>query len=239
VVAPRPVTAPVARVITSAQPRVATSALPRATAAVKPKRELPWPGIIAGGIGLVVLAAVLLSGGSDNSTATSDTDTPWIELFNGYDLTGWKDAKGAWTVQNGALQAKPNTTLKNSLVSEPTFGDFVLELEYTFSDPKGGSGIYLPAGIQPEIVTTNNLGTIYLGPSMTRPPVLTTPVPPKLNEWATYRVTVRNKQITVAVNGVVISDYDASGILDKPITGPVTLEFGQHFRVRKVRIKKL
>jgi hypothetical protein len=64
-------------------------------------------------------------------------DKSWRYLFNGKDLSGWKQLNGqaTYAVDNGMIVG---TTVANSpnsfLVTEETFGDFILEVEFQLDD---------------------------------------------------------------------------------------------------------
>ena len=68
----------------------------------------------------------------------------WQDLFNGKDLTGWKQLAGKanYKVEDGTIAG---TTVINSgnsfLVTEKEYGDFILELDVFVEDPQGNSGI--------------------------------------------------------------------------------------------------
>jgi hypothetical protein len=78
-------------------------------------------------------------------------DSGWRMLFNGKDLTGWKQVNGAakYTVENGVLVG---TTVKDSpnsfLAADETFGDFILELEFKMDD-ETNSGIQFRSESKP------------------------------------------------------------------------------------------
>jgi hypothetical protein len=60
------------------------------------------------------------------------TARPWIQLFNGRDLTGWKPVGNArWLVENGILtgmQGEKNAP--GDLLTESSYGDFLLKVIY-------------------------------------------------------------------------------------------------------------
>lgn len=81
-------------------------------------------------------------------------DGPWISLFDGKTMTGWRGFRGAadpvWMVKDGALivdrKGVPGTpgNGKSSLLSERAFGDFELEWEWK-NAPGGNSGLFYRA----------------------------------------------------------------------------------------------
>ena len=93
-------------------------------------------------------------GSSDTTAANQETEvmaeSEWIELFNGQNLDGWKgygkDTPGdAWKVVDGVIHfdgnAKKNDGASGGdLVTQESFGDFHLKLEWKISE-NGNSGI--------------------------------------------------------------------------------------------------
>ncbi|HEU4634349.1 MAG TPA: DUF1080 domain-containing protein [Flavisolibacter sp.] len=73
----------------------------------------------------------------------AQTSTGWKNLFNGKDLSGWKqlNGKAKYSVQNGEIVGTTVLNEPNSfLATEREFGDFVLELEFKV-DSTMNSGI--------------------------------------------------------------------------------------------------
>src|SRR5688500_17435858 len=61
----------------------------------------------------------------------------WKNLFNGKDLSGWKQVNGKapYTVENGMIVGTTITDSPNSfIITEETFGDFILELDVKMDD---------------------------------------------------------------------------------------------------------
>jgi len=88
--------------------------------------------------------------------AKSQTEK-WQVLFDGKTLSGWKQGAGnaPYTVENGCIVG---TTIVNSpnsfLITEKTYGDFVLELEARVDDTSSNTGIQIRSHI-------NNTGRVY------------------------------------------------------------------------------
>ena len=67
----------------------------------------------------------------------------WISLFNGRDLTGWKqlNGKASYVVKDGTIVGTTVSGEPNSfLATEKNYTDFILELEFMV-DPSMNSGI--------------------------------------------------------------------------------------------------
>ena len=87
------------------------------------------------------LRGVVLAVGLSLISATSAQATDWQPLFNGKDLTGWTPVgDGKWTVENGDLIGEKGGSGYGWLLSERTYGDFVLSLRFHLDKP-GNSGV--------------------------------------------------------------------------------------------------
>lgn len=74
-------------------------------------------------------------------------------LFNGKDLTGWKQMGGeaVYTVEDGTIVGTTVSGTPNSfLTTEKMYGDFVLELEVLLPDTTTNSGIQFRSNFNPE-----------------------------------------------------------------------------------------
>ena len=95
-------------------------------------------------VALVSLSSALCLGAAEPKTA----DAPWVSLFNGRDLTGWKIVAltnpAPAVVEDGAmvLRQRLNTVEHTFVASEREYDDFILELDLK-DDPDFNSGILL------------------------------------------------------------------------------------------------
>ena len=91
--------------------------------------------LVASALTLVLLTACGRGG--------NDVDEEgWRTLFNGSDLSGWDVVGDAnWRVEQRAARAD-RSTAASFLVSEDSFADFDLELEF-WVDPEANSGVFL------------------------------------------------------------------------------------------------
>jgi hypothetical protein len=156
-----------------------------------------------------------------------------IRLFNGSSLSGWHVVGGTnrWHAANGLLR---NSESGGNLVTDRTFSDFKLHLEFRY--PKGSnSGVYLRGRYEVQIADSvpaepanDLLGAVYgfLAPSEV--------VNAKPNEWQTYDITLVGRMITVVANGkTVICNQQIPGITggaldsDEGAPGPLMLQ-GDH-----------
>ncbi|MDR7130766.1 hypothetical protein J2X69_003123 [Algoriphagus sp. 4150] len=101
-----------------------------------------------------ILAAIITSLALVSCAGEQKTEDGWTDLFNGKDLEGWKSVAGTatfevvdGTIEGTAVAGSPNTFL----ITEETYGDFILELDLKISHLSSNSGVmargqYDPAG---------------------------------------------------------------------------------------------
>lgn len=147
----------------------------------------------------------------------------WVELFNGQSLDGWKpnESPSSWRVEGGAiLAAGPRSHLFYSgPVQAAQFRNFELEVE-ALAEPRANSGVYFHTAFQPggwpargfEVQINNTAtgegnyrenkktGSLYGVRNVYRQFV-------NDNEWFTLNVLVRNRNVQVRLNGMLVVDY--------------------------------
>jgi len=165
---------------------------------------------------LVVLALLV---------STQGMAQEWKSLFNGKDLTGWKQlgGKAVYKVEDGAIVGYTVSNTPNSfLVTEEEYGDFVFETDIFLSDPMN-SGIQFRSlskpdyqngrvhGYQMEIDPSDRgwSGGIY---DEARRDWLTFPeLNPqaktafKMGQWNKYRIEAVGNHIRTFINGIPVS----------------------------------
>jgi hypothetical protein len=147
-------------------------------------------------------------------------DSKWIELFSGKDLVGWKISENptSFSVENGLLKvAGPRAhAFYTGAIGGADFKNFELLVEVK-TLPKANSGIFIHTAYQEtdwpekgyEIQVNQShsdwrkSGSLYAIQDVAEVHV-------KDGEWYTYHVIVRGDQISVALNGKVIMEYDES-----------------------------
>jgi hypothetical protein len=87
------------------------------------------------------------------TAAAMEVEEGFVSLFNGQDLTGWVKRGGSaeYHVEDGCIVGKcvPNTPGNTFMCSEDEFGDFILRLQYKFSED-GNSGVQFRSAARPE-----------------------------------------------------------------------------------------
>lgn len=149
-----------------------------------------------------ILAAFVIA--SRLFAADTNTDSQWQSLFNGSDLTGWKQVNnGTFFATNGVIHLEGG---QGWLRTEKEYGDFILEAEWRGLATNYNSGILIRAPLHPMPWVTNgwqvNLKQSAIGELLegARKAVLSTTTKP-VNEWVKYRIEARGKKLSLFVNG--------------------------------------
>jgi hypothetical protein len=168
-----------------------------------------------------------------------------VTLFDGTDLSGWKmepAGEPAWTVQNGALVSPGHGP---ELMSEATFQDFKLHLEFNCGKD-ANSGLYLRGRYEVQIETesqgepaSHHTGGVYgflaPDPELPRSP----------DTWQTYDITLLGRMVTVVLNGkTIIDNKEIPGITGGAVNshegepGPIYLQGSEkgHVMFRNILI---
>ena len=161
-------------------------------------------------------------------------DNGFVSLFNGKDLTGWKGlvmnpiARAKMT--DSALKAaeqKANEKMKNdwiakdgllvftghgdNLATEKKYGDFEMYVDWKITE-KGDAGIYLRGSPQVQIWDTSRRevgaqvgsGGLYNNIKNQSKPLVV--ADNKIGQWNTFHIIMKGPQVTVYLNGVLVTD---------------------------------
>lgn len=206
----------------------------------------------------VFLLAFILNG----LLAKAQTDG-WESLFNGKDLTGWKQLNGdaRYEVKDGVIVGTTVLNTPNSFIcTEKNYSDFIFEVEL-WVEKDMNSGIQFRSESKPEI----NDGRVHgyqceVDPSVRawsggiydearRGWLYTLELNPKaqsalkMGEWNQYRIECIGNSIKTWVNGVacahVIDDMTPSGFIALQVHGIGNNQekAGQQIKWRNIRIK--
>lgn len=190
-------------------------------------------------------------------------ETGFVPLFDGESIEGWTNPYewGEVEVKDGEIHLKGNK--KWFLVTEKEYSDFVFECEVKLPEGKANSGIMFRANVEPNRVygyqaeVDGNVNRMWSGGLYDegRRGWFISPKRGdkeseaafeerigdafKRNDWNHYRITCKGNQITIAVNGVVVTDVeddkDSSGVIGIQHHG----EKGQTYYFRNLKIKEL
>jgi hypothetical protein len=162
-------------------------------------------------------------------------------LFNGKDLTNWKDDGGGhWTVRDGVLHYDGKG---DSLRTAKDYGDVELYVDWKIG-PKGDSGIYLRGKPQVQI-WDNPVGSGGLFNNKVNSSKPTKVADRPVGEWNTFHIIIKGDKVTVDLNGervvdnVTMENYPK---YDSPLPASGTIELQHHgnpLEFRNIYVKEL
>jgi hypothetical protein len=154
---------------------------------------------------------------------------PWIALFDGTSLAGWRMVGGkpdAWVVRDGLLVAQAGGG--GWLASEKEYADYLVEFEFRLP-PDGNSGFFLRpplegnpafegievqllddaapqyANLRPDQYCASIYGIAAASPRVSRP----------AGEWQRLRVLCLGRRVAVWLNGAAVAEADLDAHLDQ------------------------
>jgi hypothetical protein len=157
--------------------------------------------------------------------AKAPPQSGWVSLFNGKDLTGWKNnGEEKWMVEQGTILCESAANKYGYLTTEKTYRDFHLRLKFK-GEAAGNSGVFLHAritGIDPEHGPDIEGMQVEVDPSVGKHtgglyesggrgwvamPTAEGEQALKPGEWNDLDVSVRDNHFVTQLNGVKIVDY--------------------------------
>ena len=93
---------------------------------------------------VLILASVIFTSIISVALAADDSDTPWVSLFNGKDLSGWVPidvAPSTFRVRDGVIVSSGFPT--GLLRTARQYENFVIELEWRHMKPGGNAGLFV------------------------------------------------------------------------------------------------
>jgi hypothetical protein len=190
----------------------------------------------------IALGVFLLAFACAPSEPTSSLEeSGWITLFDGSSLDGWTLLGDAnWQLAEDAVEAD---TGSGFLVTEDSYGDFELELEF-WVDETANSGVFIRCTDPGEIGADNSYEVNIFDnrPDQTyRTGGIVFFAAPSSNintggQWNSYAIRADGSQLTVTLNGIeTVNTAD-----DTYAEGPIALQYGAGtVRFRNVRIRPL
>ena len=208
------------------------------------------------------IASILLLSISLSVMAQPAKNEKWQSLFNGKNLSGWKqlNGKALYTVKNGEIIGTTVANTPNSfLATTKNYGDFILELEL-FVDSSMNSGIQFRSlsksdhqngrvhGYQMEVDPSKRQWSGGIYDEGRRGWLYTLEYNPagknafKINQWNKYRIESIGNTLRTWVNGIptahVIDDETASGFIALQVHSiGKNGQAGKQIRWRNIRIQ--
>ncbi|HEX7080415.1 MAG TPA: DUF1080 domain-containing protein [Gammaproteobacteria bacterium] len=191
--------------------------------------------VVLGSITLALLGAC--GGGGPQPDAEG-----WLTLFNGTDLSNWSVVgDGNWRVEDGAIAADESTG--SFLVSNMSFGDFELELEF-WVNTEANSGVFLRC-MNPQSIDETSCYEVNIYD--TRPDqtyrtgaIVNLAEPSQFvytgGQWNRYQISAVGNRLKVTLNGRDLVDVEDARLT----AGPIALQHGSGtVKFRNVRIREL
>jgi hypothetical protein len=135
--------------------------------------------------------------------AQAPKESGWVSLFNGKDLTGWKNnGQEKWVVENGTIYCESTANKYGYLTTEKTYKDFDLRLKFKGEAP-GNAG-----GSDPSV--GKHTGGLYEsgGREWVAMPSAESEKALKPGQWNELEAKVQDHHIATYLNGVKISDFE-------------------------------
>jgi hypothetical protein len=205
----------------------------------------------------LTLPLILSVGFVSGQEITEWSETGWVDLFNGKDLSGWQTT-GNWIVSDGVITLHPREGEKGwqrydaYLTSEKAYGDFVLQVDFKF-EPKGNSGVFLrvgdlkdhvTSGMEIQILDTHHLekpGNHDCGGIIGTTAPFTNAVKPA-GQWNRYQIIMKDTHLVAFLNGELIQalDLSRSAMKDRPRSGRISFQDeAKVVSYKNIRIKEL
>ncbi|MEZ6039887.1 MAG: SUMF1/EgtB/PvdO family nonheme iron enzyme [Planctomycetaceae bacterium] len=153
---------------------------------------------------------------TDASAEQGIESSPWIDLFDGQQATGWL-ALGPFEIRDGILVA---TAERGMAVSEAEFADFELEAEWRLSGDQANGGIYyreeketLVDGNEYQLIAPNH--PVIRSPTHRTGSFYGVAAPKEdaerpLGEWNTARIICRGSSVQHWLNDRLVVEYTSS-----------------------------
>ena len=174
-------------------------------------------------------------------TLVSAQGGEWTTLFDGSSLDGWRVLGDAnWALADAAVSANSGGGF---LVSEQSYGDFELRLEYWVEEP-ANSGVFIRCA-DPQNVNDRNCYEVNIFD--TRPDqtyrtggIVHLAAPSSVinsaGPWNSYEITAQGSRLVVVLNGTQTVDTTD----EQFASGPFALQYGAGtVRFRNVRIRSI
>jgi len=196
--------------------------------------------------------------GEKGAAADEPPRGDFIPLFNGRDLTGWKnvlpDNGSKWSVTaDGILQGRGGSEAGKGamlLTERRDFTDFVLRVTYRFPQVAGGRFVIRQngpddsmKGYQIHPFGSGNLPIGRIGRLVDPPPDMgpeITPVPFADDQWKTIEIAANKNEVTTSMDGMGVLDskVDSDGMYQ---SGGIALRcrWDSRIQIREIAIKEL
>ena len=172
--------------------------------------------VVAASLALVVIAPSAIGGAPKKKVKNGK----WVELFNGKDLTGWRQAgPGSFTVEGGALTTHGGMGML--WYEGRKFRDFTLEVEWKVNHQCNNSGVFVrfpeksddpmyavDNGYEIQICDCDKKGLKYQTGAIYDHGAATKLATKPAGQWNLYQITVVGQRYRVVLNGEKVNEFD-------------------------------
>ena len=165
----------------------------------------------------------------------------WTTLFDGSSLDGWTVLGDAnWELADGAVSANDGSGF---LVSEESYGDFELTLEFWVDEP-ANSGVFIRCSDPESVGSTNsyevNIFDTRADQTYRTGGIVNVAAPASVintgGQWNSYEITAEGSRLVIVLNGTQTVDTTD----DQFVSGPFALQYAAGtVRFRNVQIRSL
>ena len=177
--------------------------------------------VVSLAFGLILLASAV-----SIATAQAPASGGWVPLFNGKDLSGWKNnGEEKWVAEDGTILGESTHSKYGYLTTEKTWRNFNLRLRFK-GETGGNSGVFLHSriiGIDPEHGPDIEGMQVEVDPNVGKHTGglyesggrgwLIQPTPEgeqalkPIGQWNDLEISAHGNRIITRLNGVQIVDY--------------------------------
>ena len=194
-----------------------------------------------GSTGIILLSLAIVVVGLQPVSGVAAQGGAWTTLFDGSSLDGWNVLGNAnWELADGAVQADSGSGF---LVSEESYADFELTLEFWVDEP-ANSGIFIRCADAQSVNDRNsyevNIYDTRADQTYRTGGIVHIASPSSVinagGQWNSYEITARGDRLQVTLNGTQVVDVRDTQFSD----GPIALQYGAGVvKFRNVRIRTL
>lgn len=191
---------------------------------------------------VVVVAATIVVLSACGGSRSEVDEEGWRVLFNGSDFSGWTVVGDAnWRVEERAARADQSTAA-SFLVSEDSFANFELELEF-WVNPEANSGVFVrcqdPGNIADTSCYEANIFDTRADQTYRTGAIVNVAEPAEYvytgGQWNRMKITADDTRLQVVLNGRPMVDTRDSRFS----RGPIALQYGSgQVMFRNVRIRE-
>lgn len=183
------------------------------------------PRVLCSFFALVIFVSPAVLQAAENELSAEEKSAGWQLLFNGKDLTGWKNNNGKPVNPDAVQDGTINTHGIGGylLVYDQEFGDFEFQCDVKMAVDRCNSGVFIRTSdledpvftslevqiLAPPGTSIHDFGAIY---DLVAPSKIATKGP---GEWDTLNIHCQGPLIKVRVNGEKVAELDCD-TLDKP-----------------------